>query len=87
MFVHLFVQYSPSLTTHLGSGGSPWRWIPGSLSLPVFVKHLLLQPLPVPQQPWSHISLDFVTRLPPSDDSNVNLTVVYGFPRLLASFY
>jgi hypothetical protein len=26
----------------------------------------LLQPLPVPHRPWSHISLAFVTGLPPS---------------------
>ena len=25
-----------------------------------------LQPLPVPQQPWSHLSVDFLTDLPPS---------------------
>ncbi|KAI3355122.1 hypothetical protein L3Q82_017993, partial [Scortum barcoo] len=26
----------------------------------------LLQPLPVPQRPWSHLMLDFITGLPPS---------------------
>ena len=37
----------------------------------------LLQPLPVPQRPWSHISLDFVIHgLPPSDGNTVIPTVV-----------
>ncbi len=35
-----------------------------------------LLPLPVPKRPWSHISLDFVTGLPPSDGNTVVLTVV-----------
>ncbi|KAF7640861.1 hypothetical protein LDENG_00009320, partial [Lucifuga dentata] len=36
----------------------------------------LLQPLPVPHHPWSHISLDFVTGLPPSGGHTVILTIV-----------
>ncbi len=31
----------------------------------------LLQPLLVPSRPWSHISLDFVTGLPPSSGNTV----------------
>ncbi|KAL0181815.1 hypothetical protein M9458_024221, partial [Cirrhinus mrigala] len=36
----------------------------------------LLQPLPVPQRPWSHIALDFVTDLPPSNGHTTILSVV-----------
>ncbi len=35
----------------------------------------LLQPLPVPWRPWSDISLDFVTGLPPSEGNTTILTV------------
>ncbi len=41
----------------------------------------LLQPLSVPSRPWSHISLDFVTGLPPSSGNTVVLTVVDRFSK------
>ncbi len=41
----------------------------------------LLQPLSVPSRPWSHISLDFVTGLPPSQGNTVVLTVVDRFSK------
>jgi hypothetical protein len=41
----------------------------------------LLQPLPVHHCPWSHISLDFVTGLPPPDGSTAILTVVDWFSK------
>lgn len=41
----------------------------------------LLQPLLVPHRPWSHISLDFVTGLPPSDGNTTILTVVDRFSK------
>lgn len=41
----------------------------------------LLQPLPTPRRPWSHLSLDFVTGLPPSDGNTVILTVVDRFSK------
>ena len=34
----------------------------------------LLQPLPVPKRPWSHIALDFVSGLPPSDGNTTVLS-------------
>lgn len=43
----------------------------------------LLHPLPVPHCRWSHISLDFVTALPPSQDNTVNLTVVDRFSKMV----
>jgi len=36
----------------------------------------VLQPLPVPQHPWSHIAADFVTDLPPSQGFSTVLSVV-----------
>lgn len=36
----------------------------------------LLQPLPVAKRPWSHIAVDFVTGLPPSQGNTVILTIV-----------
>ncbi len=41
----------------------------------------LLQPLSVPSRPWSHIALDFVTALPPSQGNTVVLTVVDRFSK------
>ena len=41
----------------------------------------LLQSLPVPRRPWSHICLDFVTGLPPSDGNTVILAVVDRFSK------
>lgn len=41
----------------------------------------LLQPLPVPKRPWSHISIDFVTGLPQSAGNNTILTVVDRFSK------
>lgn len=38
----------------------------------------LLRPLPVPQGPWSHISLDFVTDLPLSEGNHYTLVFQYG---------
>ncbi len=41
----------------------------------------LLQPLSVPSRPWSHIALDFVTALLPSQGNTVVLTVVDRFSK------
>uniref|UniRef100_A0A8C6NV81 Gypsy retrotransposon integrase-like protein 1 n=1 Tax=Nothobranchius furzeri TaxID=105023 RepID=A0A8C6NV81_NOTFU len=41
----------------------------------------LLQPLPVPHRPWSHIALDFVTGLPLSKGFTVILTIVDHFSK------
>ena len=42
----------------------------------------LLQPLPVPHRPWSHISMDFVTGLPSSEGHTVILTIVDRFSKM-----
>lgn len=41
----------------------------------------LLRPLPVPSRPWSHIAMDFVTGLPPSDGHRVIMVVVDRFSK------
>ncbi|XP_037626231.1 uncharacterized protein LOC119488550 [Sebastes umbrosus] len=41
----------------------------------------LLRPLPVPSRPWSHIAVDFVTGLPPSEGNTIILTVVDNFSK------
>lgn len=41
----------------------------------------LLQPLPIPQRPWSHLSIDFVTDLPPSDNVTTILVIIDRFSK------
>ena len=36
----------------------------------------LLSPLPIPEQPWPSVSLDWITDLPPSDYHDAILVVV-----------
>uniref|UniRef100_A0A3B3HJF8 Gypsy retrotransposon integrase-like protein 1 n=1 Tax=Oryzias latipes TaxID=8090 RepID=A0A3B3HJF8_ORYLA len=43
----------------------------------------LLQPLPTPNRPWSHISIDFVTGLPVSQGNSVILTVIDRFSKFV----
>lgn len=43
----------------------------------------LLQPLSTPHRPWSHISIAFVTGLPPSDGDTTIVTVVDSFSKLV----
>jgi len=40
-------------------------------------------PFPVPSQPWSHFTLDFVTGLPNSWGNSVILTIIYSFSKVV----
>ena len=42
----------------------------------------LLQPLPVPNRPWSSISMDFITDLPPSEGHDAILVIVDRFTKM-----
>ncbi len=41
----------------------------------------LLHPLPIPERPWSHIAIDFITDLPNSEGHSTILTVVDRFSK------
>ncbi|KAL1269106.1 hypothetical protein QQF64_031395 [Cirrhinus molitorella] len=41
----------------------------------------LLQPLPTPQRPWSHIAIDFITDLPNSQGNTTIFTIVDRFSK------
>lgn len=41
----------------------------------------LLQPLPIPQRPWSHIAIDFVTDLPESQGHTTILPIIDRFSK------
>ena len=43
----------------------------------------LLRPLPIPSRPWSHVALDFVTGLPPSEGNTVILTIIDRFSKFV----
>lgn len=45
-----------------------------------------LYPLPIPHRPWSHISLDFITRLSLSSGNTTILTVVDRFSKMAHFF-
>lgn len=41
----------------------------------------LLEPLPIPQHPWSHLAVDFVTDLPSSNGNTTILTIIDRFSK------
>uniref|UniRef100_A0A8C5PIT9 Gypsy retrotransposon integrase-like protein 1 n=1 Tax=Leptobrachium leishanense TaxID=445787 RepID=A0A8C5PIT9_9ANUR len=42
----------------------------------------LLQPLPIPERPWSHLAMDFIVELPESRGNTVILTVIDRFSKM-----
>lgn len=65
--VHQFVKSCPTCNQH-----KPFHQAP--------VGHL--HPLPIPSRLWSHISLDFVTDLPPLAGNSAILTIVDRFSKM-----
>ncbi|KAK6329290.1 hypothetical protein J4Q44_G00012680 [Coregonus suidteri] len=57
------------------------RYVPLKCKAPRHLPRGKLQPLPVPQRPWSHLSVDFVTDLPPSQGNTTILVVVDRFSK------
>ncbi|XP_071225257.1 uncharacterized protein [Salvelinus alpinus] len=53
----------------------------GPCKAPRHLPRVKLQPLPVPQRPWSHLSVDFLTDLPPSQGNTTILVVVDQFSK------
>lgn len=45
-----------------------------------------LQPLPIPHRPWSCISVNFITGLPPSDGNTTILTITDCFSKMTHLF-
>ena len=45
-------------------------------------KQGVLRPLPVPEQAWQDISMDFVVHLPKSDGNDAILVVVYRLTKM-----
>lgn len=71
------------------SGGPPWRMTFRTMSEPASPATStsrapvgLLQPLPVPCRPWSHVSVDVVTGLPCSSGNTVILNIVDRFSKM-----
>lgn len=81
----------PFTSSGSGFGGPPWPRTQGHSSPPVKCvprenpliapPSSLLNSLPIPRRPWSHIALDFVTGLPPSSGHIVVLTIVDCFSK------
>ncbi len=75
----------------IGSGGPLSKWIPLTLFSNGTICNVsksshqcpagLLQPLPVPRLPWSHIAIDLVTDLPSSRNYSTILTVIDRFSK------
>lgn len=89
------VSIRPSLCFVSFSSGPPCLLTPRNSSLPALSVHILfilfaqfhhtpaglLHPLPIPHRPWSHIAVDFVMGLPPSEGNNTILTVADHFSK------
>lgn len=81
----IWAPAEPSSECWNGSGGLMPRMMCQSMSLPVLSVPPagLLHPMPRPQRPWSELSVDFVTGLPPSEGNMVILTVVDRFSKMV----
>lgn len=86
----------PGITASLHVTQSKFWWSTLKQDVTQYVKHFdicnkqkasqqlpagLLQPLPLPQRPWSHIAIDFITDLPVSNHCTTILTIVDHFSK------
>ncbi|KAL0167181.1 hypothetical protein M9458_039025 [Cirrhinus mrigala] len=86
----------PSRSFNLVTGGPVCAEIPSgtsraALSVPCLLLHVnSLQatgnPLPIPQRPWSHIEVDFVTDLPAAEGNTCILVMVDRFSKMCTFF-
>lgn len=81
---------TPSQSSRKATGGLAWRFIVGCADrtiakTPCHLPTGKLLPLPVPQQPWSHLRVGFVTDLPSSKGKTYILFVVDRLPQLLSA--
>ncbi|KAI2645506.1 Retrovirus-related Pol polyprotein [Labeo rohita] len=67
----------PSRSYNLGTGGPVCAEIPSGK----------LVPLPIPQRPWSHIGVDFVTDLPAAESNTCILVMVDRFSKMCKRTY
>ncbi len=86
----------PGLTVCIQLLSNKFWWSTLSTDIIVFIKNCvtcntsksskqmpagLLQPLPIPQGPWSHIAIDFITDLPNSKGNTTILTIIDRFSK------
>ncbi|KAL0173711.1 hypothetical protein M9458_029679 [Cirrhinus mrigala] len=79
-------QYVPQDLRHRSCSGEVMNYVKAcsvcaQSKTPKELPSGLLKPLPIPQRPWSHLSVDFVTDLPPSNGYTTILVIIDRFSK------